>query len=87
MSLPLAVFTYSAAIANEKDFLDSISRNWRASGQERMKPGAMPLAVSCSLESDPDGAALNLYGACRTKIMFSGRIRVDLRANETRYTN
>lgn len=86
IALLLTIFTFSAAIADEKDFLDTLSGNWHGSGQVRLNPGAMPLTVSCSLDSRADGAALNLDGACRAKIMFSRRIGVDLRANGTRYT-
>ncbi|MDR7220169.1 hypothetical protein [Aminobacter aminovorans] len=85
-ALLLAVFPFSAAIADETVFLDTLSGNWHGSGQVRLNPGAVPLAVSCSLDSRADGAALNLAGACRAKVVFSRRIGVDLRANGTRYT-
>lgn len=86
MALILAMFTVSAAIADEKAFLETLSGSWHGGGQVRLKPGAVPLAVSCSLDSRADGAALNLDGACRAKVVFSRRIGVDLQANGGRYT-
>jgi len=49
MVLILAMFTVSAAIADEKAFLETLSGSWHGGGQVRLKPGAVPLAVSCSL--------------------------------------
>lgn len=86
LALLLAMFTSSEAIADENAFLEALSGNWHGGGQVRLKPGAMPLSVSCSLDSRADGTALNLAGACRAKVMFSRRIGVDLQANGRRYT-
>lgn len=86
MALFLAIFTSSAAIADENAFLETLSGNWQGGGQVRLKPGSLPLSVSCRLDSRTDGAALSLAGACRAKVMFSRRIGVDLHANGRRYT-
>ncbi|PWK76081.1 hypothetical protein [Aminobacter sp. AP02] len=86
MALPLAVFTFSAAIADEKDFLETLSGNWHGSGQIRLKPEAMEMAVSCNLDSRADGAEFKLDGACRAKAVFSRHIGVDLIANGQHYS-
>ncbi|WP_378947225.1 hypothetical protein [Mesorhizobium sp. ANAO-SY3R2] len=87
IALPLAVFTLAAsANVGEKVFLASLSGNWHGSGQIRLKPDAMPLPVSCSLNSHAKGAAISLAGTCQAKIILSRRIGVDLHANGARYT-
>lgn len=85
-ALLLAVFVSSPTMADEKDFLESLSGNWRGTGQVRLKPEARPMSVSCSLDSRASGTALNMDGACRAKVVFSRRIGADIQARGTRYT-
>ena len=86
MALPLAVFTLSAAIADETDFLEGLSGQWHGSGQIRLKPEAMAMTVSCNLDSRADGAEFKLDGACRAKAVFSRHIGVDLIAEGPHYS-
>jgi len=82
----MAIFTVSAANADETDFLETLSGDWQGSGYVRLKPDTKPMTVSCSLDSRASGSALNMDGACRAKVVFSRRIGADLQATGKRYT-
>ena len=83
--LLLAIFPISAAAADEKGFLESLSGSWSGSGQVRLKPDSTPVPVCCNLDSRSNGSVLNMDGACRATAVFSRRIGVDLQVKGTRY--
>lgn len=84
--LLLAIFPNSAAVADEKDFLQTLSGNWRGTGQVRLRPEAQLMHVSCTLDSRSNDAEINMDGTCRAKVVFSRRIGADLQAEGRRYT-
>ncbi len=85
-ALFMAALPGSAAVADENDFLQSLSGNWQGSGQVRLRPDAQPMNVSCTLNSRTDGEEISMQGACRSKVVFTRRIGADLQADGTRYT-
>ncbi|WP_202305626.1 hypothetical protein [Mesorhizobium sp. L-8-10] len=82
----MASLTGSSAIADESDFLQTLSGNWQGTGQVRLKPDAQPMHVSCTLDSRADGEEISMQGACRANVVFSRRIGADLQAQGARYT-
>lgn len=85
-ALFMAAFSGSVAVADENDFLRTLSGNWQGSGQIRLRPDAQPMNVSCTLDSRADGEEISMQGACRAKVVFSRRIGADLQAVGARYT-
>lgn len=85
-ALLLAALPLSQAFADETTFLRDLAGTWRGSGQVRLTPDAKPMKVSCSLDSQTNGAAINMDGACRALAVFSRKIGADLKANGARYT-
>jgi hypothetical protein len=82
----LATFPLSQALADETGFLKDLAGNWQGSGQVRLTPDAKPMKVSCTLDSETNGAAINMDGACRALAIFSRKIGADLQANGPTYT-
>ncbi|MGO4833851.1 hypothetical protein AB4144_16430, partial [Rhizobiaceae sp. 2RAB30] len=80
-ALFMAALTGSAAVADENEFLKTLSGNWQGSGQVRLRPDAQPMNVSCTLNSRADGEEISMQGACRSKVIFTRRIGADLQAD------
>jgi len=75
----------SQALADESQFLSSLSGSWKGSGTVTTRIGSRPVNVNCTFQSNASGPSLKMNGTCRGFVVVRRAISADLTANGNRY--
>lgn len=83
----IAAMPFAAPLqASEADFLQQLAGDWTGGGQVRLRPTSEPMNVSCSLQSEANGASLSMDGTCRAMAIFSRAIGAQLQTQGSSYS-
>lgn len=84
--LLLVMFPAASAVAQEGDFLRSLSGRWSGKGTVIMRLGKPAISVNCQLRSTAGTASLSMKATCRGLLVVSRTISADLQARGMGYS-